>query len=117
MVQNEQWTDRGDPQSGDPRQSQAQGRHQRPLVIAIHPLFLRNPNKLFRGSSSEEGEEEVVPVRRKSALKKPTQSTVEGFSDGFDEDLFGDEEDRRKLLAMTEIEREAVLYERSQAVY
>lgn len=38
------------------------------------------------------------------------------YSDGFDEDFFGDDEDRAKLLAMTEVEREAILYDRAQAV-
>lgn len=37
------------------------------------------------------------------------------MSDGFGPDLIGDEEDRRRLELMTEVEREAVLYERAQA--
>lgn len=36
-------------------------------------------------------------------------------SDGYDDDLYGDGPDRARLLAMTEIDREAVLYERAQA--
>jgi hypothetical protein len=38
------------------------------------------------------------------------------FSDGFDEEFYGDDADRAKLMGMTEVEREAVLYERAQAV-
>ena len=36
------------------------------------------------------------------------------YSDGFDEDYFGDEEDRKRLMSMTEMEREAIIYERSR---
>lgn len=39
-----------------------------------------------------------------------------GFlSDGYDADFYGDAEDRERLTKMTEVEREAILYERAQA--
>lgn len=37
------------------------------------------------------------------------------MSDGYDADLYGDSEDRARLAAITEVEREAILYERAQA--
>lgn len=40
----------------------------------------------------------------------------EFFSDGYDADFYGDEEDRKRLAAMTEVEREAVIFERAQSV-
>lgn len=39
---------------------------------------------------------------------------AEEFNDGFDENLFGDEDDKRKLASMTEKEREQVLFERGE---
>jgi hypothetical protein len=86
---------------------------------------------LISGSSSSEDDDEVEafeevkkfsPAKvlpRKSSLKKKAiaqYNNVE-FSDGYDEEFYGDEADRAKLMAMTEIEREAVLYERAQAVF
>lgn len=52
-----------------------------------------------------------------SLRKKPT-TTVEAevFSDGYDADLFGNDEDRQQLMMMNEVEREAILYDRAQKV-
>lgn len=50
----------------------------------------------------------VTPMRSLT-----TSSNV--YSDGWDSDFYGDDEDRKKLTSMNEVEREAVLYERSQA--
>lgn len=36
------------------------------------------------------------------------------FDDGYGSDLMGDEEDRAKLMAMTELEREMILAERAE---
>ena len=36
------------------------------------------------------------------------------FNDGFDEDLYGDEEDRRHLDSLPELEREEILYQRTE---
>lgn len=43
-----------------------------------------------------------------------SSSPLEEFSDGYDENLMGDEEDRRKLAQMTEKEREQELFNRSE---
>ena len=73
----------------------------------------------IRDSSSDE--EEIVNKKKNSkkmSRSKQLESEDEngGFlSDGYDADLFGDSEDRGRLLAMTEVEREAILYERAQA--
>jgi len=40
----------------------------------------------------------------------------EGPVDEYDADLFGDAKDRAELMAMPEIEREAVLFERNKKV-
>ena len=37
------------------------------------------------------------------------------FEDGYGSDLMGDEEDRAKLMAMTELEREMILADRAEA--
>lgn len=34
------------------------------------------------------------------------------FDDGFDDELMGDEEDRKKLQSMTQVEREKIIFER-----
>lgn len=79
------------------------------------------------GSSSSssdddgEGEEEIVPSYQKrkaspAASSRKNVASFAEFSDGYDDELYGDKEDRDRLLAMTEIDREAVLYERAQAV-
>lgn len=39
-------------------------------------------------------------------------SDVEEFNDGFDKDLIGDEDDRKRLYEMTEVERERELFNR-----
>ena len=69
----------------------------------------------FRDLSSDE--EEIVNKKGKNHHKEKNDSEDEnGFlSDGFDADFYGDSEDRARLLGMTEVEREAILYERAQA--
>lgn len=74
---------------------------------------------LFGSSSEEEDEKEeveVIPKKRVSSVSRRATEYRAEYSDGYDEELYGDEEDRQKLLGMTEIDREAVLYERAQAV-
>ena len=39
-------------------------------------------------------------------------SAEEVFDDGFDDELMGDEEDRRKLEQMTQVEREKIIFDR-----
>ena len=36
------------------------------------------------------------------------------FNDGFDEDLYGDDDDRAHLASLAEVEREAILYQRAE---
>lgn len=72
----------------------------------------------FRDSSSEE--EEIEKVVKKKPKKKAEYIDSEGendgfLSDGYDADFYGDSEDRARLAGMTEVEREAILYERAQA--
>ena len=72
---------------------------------------------MFPRDSSSDEEEIVNKKGKKSTLTKKIDSEDEnGFlSDGFDADFYGDSEDRARLLAMTEVEREAILYDRAQA--
>lgn len=73
----------------------------------------------LRDSSSDEEEEEEVKKEKPKKKKKAEHFDSEGengfLSDGYDADLYGDSEDRARLTAMTEVEREAILYERAQA--
>ena len=41
-------------------------------------------------------------------------SDGDDFDDGYDEDWYGDEDDRRELMAMTQLEREKILFERRE---
>lgn len=75
----------------------------------------------FRDSSSDE--EEIVNKKNSGSGNKKTSRSKQidseeengGFlSDGYDADFYGDFEDRNRLLAMNEVEREAILYERAQ---
>jgi RNA polymerase-associated protein RTF1 len=43
-----------------------------------------------------------------------SSSSGEEFNDGFDENLFAGEEDRKTLMALPETQREAILFERSE---
>lgn len=56
--------------------------------------------------------------RRKHARKKQERKEEEGessaYEDGYDQDLYGDEEDRKRLEALPELEREMILYERGE---
>ncbi len=78
---------------------------------------------MFRDSSSdEEEEEEVMPrsPKKKSKAKKSAATVSEdneyGFlSDGYDVELYGDPQDRAYLASLTEVQREAILYDRAQA--
>ena len=74
---------------------------------------------LFGSSSEEENEQEeveMIPKKRVSSVSRRATEYRAEYSDGYDEELYGDEEDRQRLLGMTEVDREAVLYERAQAV-
>lgn len=71
----------------------------------------------FRDSSSdEEGEEKIVKKKQVNKRKTFDSDNENGFlSDGYDVDFYGDAEDRARLNSITEVEREAILYERAQA--
>ena len=58
------------------------------------------PIKLLLGEVSDSG------------ASSDDSDAVEGFGDGYGDDLIGDEEDRKRLEGMTEKEREQVLFER-----
>lgn len=74
-----------------------------------------------------EPDEEVrpLPMKRAAALYAASKAKKESkdedtsdeddaeFHDGYGDDLIGDENDRMRLMAMTEVEREAILFERS----
>ena len=47
-------------------------------------------------------------------LKESDVGTDEEFDDGLDEDLVGDDDDRKKLAGMTEREREEELFKRAE---
>ncbi|KAK9821785.1 hypothetical protein WJX81_002907 [Elliptochloris bilobata] len=59
-----------------------------------------------------------APLKRRSVVKKPAEDEIEGSDDdddGYGSDLMGDDEDRARMAAMTEMEREMELFERSEA--
>ena len=41
-------------------------------------------------------------------------SDIEPFNDGYDSDLYGDEEDRAYLMSLSQLEREEILYDRGE---
>lgn len=56
----------------------------------------------------------VTAPKKKTAVLSDDDSDGEGFDDGFDDEFYGDADDRSKLMAMPEIERESVLAERAE---
>ena len=70
---------------------------------------------LFGSSSDEEGEVEGDERVEDDASEEPPADEASSDDDGYDADLMGDDEDRARLAALPEVEREAVLYERAQA--
>lgn len=46
------------------------------------------------------------------AAAEGSSSDEEVFDDGYDEQLMGDEEDRKMLESMTQVEREKIIFER-----
>lgn len=86
-------------------------------VSCSYPVLLSGSSS---SSSSDDDESEVVPsYQKRKASPVNTRKNVASFaehSDGYDDELYGDREDRERLLAMTEIDREALLYDRAQAV-
>eukprot|EP00884_Botryococcus_braunii_P003974 jgi/Botrbrau1/13578/Bobra.0307s0002.2 len=70
---------------------------------------------------SGEYDDDVGPsTKSKSRRRSPTEeegvgSDITDYGDGYGSDLMGDEEDRAKLMAMNELDREMILAERSEA--
>lgn len=60
--------------------------------------------------SSELEEGEVSDSDEDSA--SDSSDSQEEFNDGYDDQLMGDEEDRKRLAQMTEVEREKEIYKR-----
>lgn len=65
----------------------------------------------LEGSDVEEGE---VSDSDDSNDSDTSSSSSSVFNDGYDSDLIGDEEDRRKLDSMTEKEREMEIFRRTE---
>ena len=57
----------------------------------------------------------MISNRKNKKLSLENEDDQGFLSDGYDFEFYGDFEDRSRLLAMTEVEREAILYERAQA--
>jgi len=73
----------------------------------------------------EDEEEDEIPRtrKRKSSKAKAKESESESesvefnladYDDGYDDDLMGDAEDRKRLMAMNELDREMELYDRQE---
>ena len=56
----------------------------------------------------------IFETTRPPQSDKSDVGTDEEFDDGLDEDLVGDDEDRKKLAGMTEREREEELFKRAE---
>jgi RNA polymerase-associated protein RTF1 len=67
-----------------------------------------------KAASSEEESEELMEAPRRKAKPARTNRRDDDSDLDLDEGLFQDEEDRRKLLAMTELDREMILAERAE---
>ncbi|PRP86778.1 RNA polymerase-associated protein [Planoprotostelium fungivorum] len=70
-------------------------------------------------SSDSEEEEAPRPIKQappkrppKKRSKAEPESDEDNFNDGYDQDLFKDEEDRRNLMSMSEVAREEIISER-----
>ncbi len=72
---------------------------------------------VIRDSSSDEETEKIVKRKPKKKTEHADSDDENGgfLSDGYDFDFYGDAEDKARLSGMTEVEREAILYERAQA--
>jgi hypothetical protein len=72
------------------------------------------PLLLFLGEVSDSGSGSIASVGRSDDDEDSDDSDgePEEFYDGYDDDLLGDEEDRQRMEAMTEKEREIELFNR-----
>jgi hypothetical protein len=103
------------------------------LPTHVSTLIHQRPHcceDLLAGPQDAQSEESRGASRKKKARrareKRPTlpkasdseapdgDSDSDGFEDGYGSDLMGDEADRAKLMAMTELEREMELTERAE---
>ncbi|CAM6102901.1 unnamed protein product [Calypogeia fissa] len=72
-----------------------------------------------RGGSSRKGDGSKMPLKKR--LESSDKDGEEGDQDGYESelsfgsDLYKDEEDRNRLTAMTELEREMILHDRAEA--
>ncbi|KAL3701897.1 hypothetical protein R1sor_019919 [Riccia sorocarpa] len=72
-----------------------------------------------RGGSSRKGEGSKMPLKKRfdSADKDGEEGERDGYESdiSFGSDLYKDEEDRARLAAMTELDRELILHDRAEA--
>ncbi|XP_057672623.1 RNA polymerase-associated protein Rtf1 [Diorhabda carinulata] len=82
---------------------------------------LKNAKKKARKDSSSESEAEEGETKKQEEAEKSepeegevsdSSSSEEEFNDGYDDQLMGDEEDRARLAALTEKERETEIFKR-----
>jgi len=66
------------------------------------------------GELSDEHYEESKPLKKRRNTKPDIVSSdsEEEFNDGFDDDLMGDEADRKYLMSLPELQREDIIAER-----
>ena len=92
---DEDWNERS---TASKKKPQAKARAAKPQRKIIKPAVKESENE------SEEDEKEEGEV----------EDDDDEFNDGYDENLMGDEEDQKRLLQMTEKEREQELFNRSE---
>eukprot|EP00794_Sanderia_malayensis_P020375 gene20375-22384_t len=78
------------------------------------PASQKKPSKGSNESSNESGEITDDSSDNVSSPDELSEGEIPEFDDGLDENLVGDEADRRKLEMMTEKEREIELYNRME---
>lgn len=107
---DDDWDDDDDEKSKiDKRKRKSDGKSKK-LSIVIGKKSAKTDDK-NDGSDVEEGE---VSDSDNSDDSNVSSSSSSVFNDGYDSDLIGDEEDRRKLDSMTEKEREMEIFRRTE---
>lgn len=106
------WDDDDDKKKKDKRKRKSDSKSKKlSIVIGKKNVKQNQSDEKLEGSDVEEGE---VSDSDDSNDSDTSSSSSSVFNDGYDSDLIGDEEDRRKLDSMTEKEREMEIFRRTE---
>jgi len=107
------WDDDSQDEEQPARQSPAQAQQeQKPPEQATQPAHLSEQEEGEVSDSDSDKSKSNSSSSGSDSSSSSSSSSDSEFDDGFDDDLMGDEEDRRRLNALSEKERETEIYKR-----